>query len=112
MLYFSAGSIRANGAIAALGTGGTLCLYSHSPTDVVVDIVGWFTAGGTPATSAFVSPVPARWVDTREGLGAPARPVSPANRSGAQASEDEDRREDKGSASKEAKALHQGAHAR
>ena len=77
-LNFSAGAIRANGAIAALGTGGTLCLYSHSPTDVVVDIVGWFTAGGTPATSAFVSPVPARWVDTREGLGAPARPVSPA----------------------------------
>jgi hypothetical protein len=77
-LNFSAGAIRANGAIAALGTGGTLCLYSHSPTDVVVDIVGWFTAGATPSTSAFVSPVPARWVDTREGLGAPKRPVAPA----------------------------------
>ena len=77
-LNFSAGAIRANGAIAALGSGGTLCLYSHSPTDVVVDIVGWFTAGATPTTSAFVSPVPARWVDTRVGLGAPARPVTPS----------------------------------
>jgi hypothetical protein len=77
-LNFSAGAIRANGAIAALGTGGTLCLYSHTPTDVVVDIVGWFTAGATPSASAFVSPVPARWVDTRVGLGAPAGPVAPA----------------------------------
>jgi hypothetical protein len=77
-LNFSAGAIRANGAIAALGSGGTLCLYSHAPTDVVVDIVGWFTAGASPASSAFVSPIPARWVDTREGLGAPSGAVSPA----------------------------------
>jgi hypothetical protein len=76
-LNFAAGETRANGAITPLGAGGTLCLYSHSPTDVVVDIVGWFTKGASPASSAFVSPIPARWVDTRAGLGAPARPVSP-----------------------------------
>ncbi|HSL73204.1 MAG TPA: SpoIID/LytB domain-containing protein [Ilumatobacteraceae bacterium] len=75
---FGAGAIRANGAIAPLGADGTLCLYSHTPTDVIVDIVGWFTAGATPASSAFVAPVPDRWVDTRIGLGAPARPVAPA----------------------------------
>lgn len=77
-LNFAAGTIRANGAIAPLGVDGKLCLYSHSPADVVVDIVGWFTAGGTPASSAFVSPIPQRWVDTRIGLGAPARPVAPS----------------------------------
>jgi hypothetical protein len=77
-LNFAPGAVRANGAIAPLGAGGKLCLYSHSPTDVVVDVVGWFTGGSTAAVSAFVSPVPDRWVDTRSGLGAPARPVAPA----------------------------------
>ncbi len=74
---FNAGAIRANGAIAPLGVGGTLCFYSHAPTDLVVDVVGWFTAGASPVTSAFVSAVPQRWVDTREGLGSPV-PVTPA----------------------------------
>ena len=68
-LNFSAGAVRANGAIAPLGAGGTLCFYTHARTDLVVDVVGWFTAGATPASSAFVSAVPQRWVDTREGLG-------------------------------------------
>ncbi len=77
-LNFGRGAIRANGAIAPLGPGGTLCLYSHTPTDVVVDVVGWFTGGATATSSAFVSPVPDRWVDTRPGLGAPARVVTPA----------------------------------
>jgi hypothetical protein len=46
-LNFGPGAIRANGAIAPLGAGGTLCLYSHTPTDVVVDVVGWFTGAAT-----------------------------------------------------------------
>ncbi len=76
---FNAGDIRANGAIAPLGTGGTLCFYTHAATDLVVDVVGWFTAGATPVSSSFVSAVPQRWVDTREGLGSPTlvRPNQP-----------------------------------
>ncbi len=76
---FTAGDIRANGAIAPLGAGGTLCFYTHAPTDLVVDVVGWFTAGATPTSSAFVSAVPQRWVDTRIGLGSPTyiRPSQP-----------------------------------
>jgi hypothetical protein len=76
---FKAGAIRANGAIAPLGDGDTLCFYTHAPTDLVVDVVGWFTAGATPTSSAFVSAVPQRWVDTREGLGSPTliRPGQP-----------------------------------
>ena len=78
-LNFGAGDIRANGAIAPLGVGGTLCFYTHVPTDLVVDVVGWFTAGATPASSAFVPAVPERWVDTRFGLGSPTfiRPSQP-----------------------------------
>ena len=74
---FNAGDIRANGAIAPLGADGTLCFYSHASTDLVVDVVGWFTAGATPASSSFVSAVPQRWVDTREGLGSPT-PIRPS----------------------------------
>ncbi len=70
---FTAGEIRANGAIAPLGAGGTLCFYAHASTDLVVDVVGWFTAGSNPAASSFVPAVPERWVDTREGLGSPTR---------------------------------------
>ena len=76
---FTAGDTRANGAIAPLGVGGTLCLYTHAPTDLVVDVVGWFTAGASAASSAFVPAVPQRWVDTRDGLGSPTyiRPSQP-----------------------------------
>ena len=76
---FSAGDIRANGAIAPLGADGTLCFYSHVATDLVVDVVGWFTAGTDARSSGFVSAVPQRWVDTREGIGAASllRPVQP-----------------------------------
>jgi peptidoglycan hydrolase-like protein with peptidoglycan-binding domain len=74
---FDTGDIRANGAIAPLGAGGTLCFYAHSPTDLVIDVVGWFTAGAASASSSFVSAVPQRWVDTREGLGSPT-PIRPS----------------------------------
>jgi len=78
-LNFNPGEIRANGAIAPLGAGGTLCFYTHAATDLVVDVVGWFTAGATSASSAFVSAEPQRWVDTRERLGSPTsiRPSQP-----------------------------------
>lgn len=75
---FAPGAIRANGAVVALGAGGTLCMYAHVPTDVVVDVIGWFTAGSTLTSSAFVPAVPERWVDTREGMGAAPGPVSPS----------------------------------
>ena len=76
-LNYNAGEIRANGAIAPLGADGRLCFYAHAATDLVVDVVGWFTEGASSASSAFVSAVPQRWVDTREGLGSPT-PIRPS----------------------------------
>jgi peptidoglycan hydrolase-like protein with peptidoglycan-binding domain len=76
-INFAAGDIRANGAIAPLGAGGALCFYTHAPTDLVVDVVGWFTAGATASSSAFVPAVPQRWVDSRERLGSPT-PIRPS----------------------------------
>jgi hypothetical protein len=76
-LNYTAREIRGNGAIVAVGAGGAICVSSSASTDVVADLVGWFTADD-PAASAFVSPVPQRIVDTRTGLGAPAGRVQPS----------------------------------
>jgi len=75
-LNFVAGSVVANGVIAPVGTNGKTCIYSSAGSDVVVDIAGWF--GGPAGTGApgYVSAVPQRLVDTREGTGGRLGPVS------------------------------------
>lgn len=55
-----AGATVANLVIAKLGAGGMVCLYSQSPTHLIADVNGYFTAAGS-----FVSLVPARVMDTR-----------------------------------------------
>ena len=57
-----------NMAIARLGADGRLCIFNrHGSSDVVVDVMGWFT----PEPAAGFTPlVPARLLDTRRGLGA------------------------------------------
>ncbi len=74
-LNYRAGEIRGNGAIVSIGAGGKICVFSSAQTDVVADVVGWFTPGAS--STPFVSPVPQRIVDTRSGLGAPQRTLSP-----------------------------------
>jgi hypothetical protein len=56
-------------AIARLGADGRLSIYNrHGSSDVIVDVMGWFT----PEPAAGFTPlVPARLLDTRRGLGAP-----------------------------------------
>jgi hypothetical protein len=77
---FAAGQTVANAVIAPVGSGGRLCFASSTPTDVVVDINGWF------GTEAPFQPVgPARVLDTRPGQSPDAvrsthpRPVSPTD---------------------------------
>lgn len=57
-----AGSIVANSIVARLG-GGSLCVFTLHPSDVIVDVSGWVGPGGM--SSAPVAPV--RLVDTRPG---------------------------------------------
>lgn len=33
----------ANNVIAAIGNEGAVCVYANVPTDVIVDIAGWFS---------------------------------------------------------------------
>jgi hypothetical protein len=49
-----------NSAIVKLGTGGKICIYSMSPSDMIVDVTGWFAAG-----SGYTSLDPVRLLDTR-----------------------------------------------
>jgi len=59
------GGVVANAAIVPAGNGGAISLYVTNPSDVIVDINGYFDGGGldfTPVT-------PCRMADTRAGEG-------------------------------------------
>ncbi len=59
---FTAGGTVANAVIAPVSATGTVCFYANAPTDIVVDVNGWFALG-----SAFTSIGPKRVLDTRAG---------------------------------------------
>jgi hypothetical protein len=62
-ITYAAGQTIANAVVARLGAGGTICVYSHSPTHVVIDVNGWFPVA---STAGFITP--ARLLDTRPGF--------------------------------------------
>lgn len=55
------GDTVANSVVVKVGTGGRVTLYAAAATHVIVDVTGFFTAGGIQAIN------PARLVDTRPG---------------------------------------------
>jgi hypothetical protein len=59
-LNYRAGRTQANAVITKLGTGGEVCVYVSSATQLIVDVNGSF-----PAASLLVSANPARVLDTR-----------------------------------------------
>jgi hypothetical protein len=68
------GQTRANQVIVKLGDGGAISLLTSNGAHLIVDVVGYFTAGGTGPVSRsglFVSAGPFRLLDTRNG----AKPV-------------------------------------
>jgi hypothetical protein len=65
-LNFTAGQTVANQVVIPLGAGGAITVYNSQGTvDVIVDVAGWYGAGGL----AFHPLGPARAVDTRPGSG-------------------------------------------
>jgi hypothetical protein len=62
---YVAGQVVANGVIAPVSASGKVCLYSSVATDIIVDLAGWFPG------DAFTGATPKRFVDTRDGTGAP-----------------------------------------
>jgi hypothetical protein len=69
------GSTRANLAIVRLGDGGRISLFDGPGSDLIADVVGWFTdSSAAPAASGLFVPVrPQRLLDTRLESG----PVAP-----------------------------------
>ncbi|MFT3855378.1 MAG: hypothetical protein QM733_21995 [Ilumatobacteraceae bacterium] len=64
-LNYVTGDTAANSGVVALGTGGTLCVFTSAATDLVIDVSGYFVAG-----SSLVSSAPVRLLDSR-----PANPT-------------------------------------
>jgi hypothetical protein len=59
------GEIVAGAAFVPVGAGGTFCVYSNNPVDVVVDLTGTF---GSTATLRFLPSSPMRMLDTRNAV--------------------------------------------
>jgi hypothetical protein len=69
------GRIKSNTAIVPAGTGGAISVYVSDPSDVVLDITGYFVPATDPAALAFYPVAPCRIADTRNPagpLGAPS----------------------------------------
>jgi hypothetical protein len=63
-LNYGVGAPVANSAIVRIGSGGKVCLFTaDNPTELIVDINGWFPAG-----SDYPPTTPARLLDSRPGL--------------------------------------------
>ncbi|MEP7115479.1 MAG: hypothetical protein ABI862_19605, partial [Ilumatobacteraceae bacterium] len=76
-LNFTANSTVPNFVVAKIGSGGRVCLYSASATQIVIDVAGYDPAG---ATDVVPLRSPARLLDTRNGIGGPAGKLTTAGR--------------------------------
>ena len=63
------GRIKADAAIVPAGVGGAISLYVTDPTDVVLDINGYFVPAGTAGSLSFYPVSPCRVIDTRNPAG-------------------------------------------
>jgi hypothetical protein len=77
-LNWTPGETVSNRVMARLGTGGRVTIYNNQgDTDVVVDVGGWYTDATVAGTSGtYNALVPARILDTREGIGGVAGPIA------------------------------------
>jgi uncharacterized protein YkwD len=66
-LNFSAGQVRANGAITRLDGTGTLRVFTSTASDVVVDVVGAFVPASSATSGRFVPRPSTRIFDSRVG---------------------------------------------
>jgi len=64
-----AGDVVANAAIVPAGTGGAVSVYVTDPTDVILDINGYFDASAASNGLAFYASTPCRVADTRGATG-------------------------------------------
>jgi len=63
------GIVVANGAIVPAGSGGSVSVYVTNPTDVILDINGYFATSSGTTSYAFYPATPCRVADTRGATG-------------------------------------------
>jgi hypothetical protein len=63
------GLVVANAAIVPAGAGGAVSVYVTDPTDVILDINGYFDSTSGPSSSWFYPATPCRVADTRNPTG-------------------------------------------
>jgi hypothetical protein len=63
------GIVVANAAIVPAGTGGAVSVFVTNPTDVILDIDGYFDASSGPSSYSFYPATPCRVADTRGPAG-------------------------------------------
>jgi uncharacterized repeat protein (TIGR01451 family) len=63
------GDVVANAAIVPAGAGGAVSVYVTDPTDVILDINGYFDASASGSAFSFYPATPCRVADTRGGAG-------------------------------------------
>jgi len=68
------GRVKANAAIVPAGSGGAISVFATDPTDVILDINGYFVPTAVSGALAFYPVTPCRLVDTRLAPGALAGP--------------------------------------
>jgi hypothetical protein len=78
-LNYTAGATRANLVTVAVGAGGAVSLFNEQgSTDVLFDVVGYYSTATGVAGARFRPLPPVRAFDTRSGIGGvPAAPVGP-----------------------------------
>ncbi len=75
------GTVVANAAIVPAGTGGAVSVYVTNPTDVILDINGYFDTSTGATSYAFYPATPCRVADTRNATGQFGGPTMQANQS-------------------------------
>ena len=70
-LNSSNGATLANAAIVPAGNNGSITVLAGNPTDLIIDINGYFGAPGNPGALHFYPVTPCRVADTRSGQGKP-----------------------------------------
>ena len=78
---FRTGGVKANAAIVPAGTNGGVSVYVTDPSQVILDIDGYFMPAGTASALAFYPVTPCRVVDTRNASGALGGPTLAAGTS-------------------------------
>ena len=66
-LNFTAGQIRANSSITRVDSSGAFRVFTSTPSQVVVDVVGAFVPASSSAAGRFVARPPTRLFDSRSG---------------------------------------------